>query len=239
MGNNTPYQYINILFTKFHFSPPETTKTAWQTFRAEERRWAFGWTDTLTAKNTKHSTNVWRVQTARRKNNFKGGMAQVSSIRHANQWLEKYIRSITGSNINHQSYLTRTSWSGQIAPCSENKHKHHLSAAQQKPPGVQWGLLLHQIISSVPEIHVRHSAQIQLVHALHLLPNLHYKKVLWIVLKHFHHLDDSSINPKLTVIILQTFSLINSTVWKEIIPFFLFLFCIMTSPTLYRSNQKI
>lgn len=62
MKNNTPYWYINILFTKFHFSPLETTKTTWQAFRAGEQRWAFAWTDTLTAKNTKHFTNAGRVR---------------------------------------------------------------------------------------------------------------------------------------------------------------------------------
>lgn len=55
------------LFTKLVSSLLETTKTTWKSFRAEEWRWAFGWTDTVTAKQRTHSTNVWRVQTPRRK----------------------------------------------------------------------------------------------------------------------------------------------------------------------------
>lgn len=218
MENNTPYQYINILFTKFHFPPLETTKTAWQAFRAREQRWAFGWTDTLTAKNTKHSTNVGRVQTARSTNNFKGGMTHCLTKACKSVTQEIHQEYHTGSNTN-LSYLPTTSPSEQTAPCSENENKHHLSAMQQKPPRVHWGLLLHQVISSQPETHVHHSKQIQPAHALHLHPNVYYKKVPWIVLKHFHHPDDNSINPKLTVIILQTISLINSTLGKEIIPF--------------------
>lgn len=98
MENNISYQHIISLFTEFDFSPLETTKTV-QGRGMKMSIW-LDWDRDSQEKNTKHSTNVWRVQTPRRKNNnIKGKMINTGSLRQANQWLRKYI-----SNIHWQQY---------------------------------------------------------------------------------------------------------------------------------------